>query len=100
MRAAALAVVLALAGCPRSGGTPAGDADAVVVIRTEAPEAVLWLDGRYIGPIASLKGGVAVAPGAHRIEVRDDSHFSRYLELDLAPHERKVLDVELAPVLP
>jgi hypothetical protein len=97
---AALVAVLLLAACPGRGGTPASDSDAVVVIRTEAPDAVLWVDGRYIGPIASLKGGVAIAPGAHRIEVRDDAHFSRYLELDLAPHERKVIDVQLAPVLP
>ena len=99
MRAALLAVAFLVAGCPR-GGTPAEDTDAIVVIRTEAAEAVLWLDGRYIGPIASLKGGVAVAPGAHRIEIRDDAHFSRYLELQLAPRERKVIEVELAPILP
>jgi len=95
----ALATQLGLAGCSR-GGTPASDSNAVVVVRSATADAVLWIDGRYIGPIANLRGGVALAPGAHRLEVRDDAHFSRYLEVELAPRQRKVIEVELAPVLP
>jgi hypothetical protein len=95
-----VALLLALlAGCPHPH-TGGGDDDAVVIFHTDVPDAALWVDGRYIGPIGSLKGGVAVPPGVHRFELRDDNHFSHYEELTLAPRDRKVLDVHLAPVLP
>lgn len=99
MRAAALLLVGALAGCgPR--GAPATDDDAIVVVRSEVDDAALWVDGRYIGPVGSLQGGVAVEPGLHRIELRHDDYFSYYQELELAAKERRKLVVELAPVLP
>jgi hypothetical protein len=96
---AALVLALLVAGCPRGGG-PRDDDDAVVIVRADVADAALWVDGRYIGPVGALKGGVAVEPGAHRFEVRHDEHFSHYAELELAPRERRTLEIDLAPVLP
>lgn len=94
-----LALILALAACG-ARGAPATDDDAVVLVRSSVPDAALWVDGRYVGPVGSLRGGVAVEPGVHRIEIRHDAHFSHYAELELAPRERRTLEVELAPILP
>jgi len=94
-----LGISLALAGCPHNkvGG---GDADAVVIFKSAVGDAALWVDGRYIGPIESLRGGVAVTPGAHRFELRHDAYFSHYEQLELAPRERRTLEIDLAPILP
>jgi hypothetical protein len=97
-RLALLLVLLLSAGCPKQ--TPATDDDAVVIFKSDVPDAALWVDGRYVGPVSSLKGGVAVSPGVHRFELRDDGHFSHYVELTLAPDDRQVLEVHLAPILP
>jgi hypothetical protein len=74
--------------------------DAVFYVKSNVADAGLYVDGRFIGPVGGLKGGVAVVPGKHRLELRRDDYFSRYVELDLKRAERKRLDVELAPVLP
>ena len=102
-RGAALVVALALAGCGGTTGRVRGGADgddAVVQIRASVADAALWFDGRFIGPIGGLRGGIAVEPGKHRLELRHDDYFSHYQELDLAPRQRLTVDVELAPVLP
>ena len=56
--------------------------------------------GRFVGPVNILRGGIAVDPGKHRVELRHDDYFSRYVELDLARAEKKQLELSLAPVLP
>jgi hypothetical protein len=95
---------LLLAGA--CAGTPARDPsrrdadDAVVKIETEIEDASLWVDGRFIGPIGGLRGGIAVEPGRHRLELRHDAYWSHYEELDLAPRQQVSLVVELAPLLP
>ncbi len=93
-----LLVLLTLAGCPHQG-VPAEDVDAIVRIRTEVKDAALWVDGRYIAPIDAIPGGVSVTPGVHRFELRHDDYFSHYEQLELAPKERRTLDIQLAPVL-
>lgn len=96
-------VLLALLGAcgphkpARSGVTPD---DAVFYVKSNVADASVFVDGRFIGPIGVLKGGIAVVPGKHRIEVRRDDYFSRYVELDLQRAERKKLEIELKPVLP
>jgi hypothetical protein len=92
--------LLLLAGCPRPHTGGGDEGDAIVIFHADVPEAALWVDGRYIGPIGSLKGGVQLSPGPHRFELRDDAHFSHYAELVLEPRDRKVLEVHLAPILP
>lgn len=99
----ALVVVALLAtGCPGARtGDPGGDDDAVVVIRCDVKDAELWVDGRYFREIVEIpRGGVRMPPGMHRVEIRHDDYFSHYAELELAPRERRTLDVNLAPVLP
>jgi hypothetical protein len=75
-------------------------ADAIFWVKSNVPSAGLYVDGRFVGPVGGLKGGVAVVPGKHRLEVRHDDYFARYVEVDLARAERKRLEIELAPVLP
>jgi hypothetical protein len=101
LRAAALVLglVLGLVACSGRQG-PARTEHAVVVVHSELADAALWLDGRYIGPLGSLRGGVAVAPGPHRVEVRHDEYFSYYAEIELGPRERRTIEVQLAPILP
>ena len=63
-------------------------------------DANVFVDGRFIGPVTVLRGGIAVEPGKHRLELRHDEYFSRYVDLDLARADRKKLLITLAPVLP
>lgn len=97
-------VVLALAigsGCGgRHGPTQPTRENAVVVLKANVRDAQLYVDGRFVGPLDAIGGGVAVAPGTHRFELRHEEYFSTYLELTLAKAERKKLSLELAPVLP
>ena len=103
MRAAAFAVAALAAAC---GGNRALDPsrvdadDAIIKIETPVKDAALWVDGRFIGPIGGMRGGIAIEPGPHRIELRHDGYFSHYEYLELAPAQRLSLVVELAPVLP
>jgi hypothetical protein len=100
---AALALALGLAaacgGHVRDPSKP-DDNDAIVKLRTGVKDASLWVDGRFIGPIGGLSGGIAIEPGKHRFELRHDDYFSHYEELDLAPRQTVQLDIELAPILP
>lgn len=104
MRAtAALAIAtIVLAACGGTMRDPSkpDDDDAVVRVKTPVPDASLWVDGRFIGPVGGLRGGVALEPGKHRFELRHDEYWSHYEELDLAPRQQVQLDIEMAPVLP
>lgn len=90
-------------GCgARAAGGAAGVApdDAIIQLRCNVPEAELWVNERYIGPVGALKGGVALSPGTHRVEARHAQHHAFYAELALRARERRTLDIELAPKLP
>lgn len=90
-------------GCgARAAGGAAGVApdDAIIQLRCNVPEAELWVNERYIGPVGALKGGVALSPGTHRVEARHAQHHAFYAELELRARERRTLDVDLAPRLP
>ncbi|MCA9673981.1 MAG: hypothetical protein KC464_02985, partial [Myxococcales bacterium] len=88
------------AACGHGANRGRHDDDAVLRFDSAVAEAGLWVDGRYIGPVGALAGGVALTPGPHRFEVRDDDHFSWYAELTVAAGERRTIAVELAPRLP
>lgn len=103
MKPAFIIGALALAACgARNAPDPSkpDDDDAIVKIQTDVRDASLWVDGRFIGPIGRLRGGIAVEPGKHRLELRHDAYWSHYEELDLSPRQQVSLVVELAPVLP
>jgi len=99
MRAAWLALALAACGGRQQTGTVDAD-DAIVTIKSNVADANVFVDGRYYGLVKMLKGGLAFEAGKHRLELRHDDYFSRYVELDLKRAERKKLDLDLAPVLP
>jgi hypothetical protein len=97
--ALALAVVL---GCGHSRPSVLGadSDDAIIYIDTKVKDAAVWVDGRFIGGLESLRGGVAIDAGSHRVEVKHDDYFAYYALLELKAGERRRLEVELAPMLP
>ena len=44
--------------------------------------------------------GVALAAGAHRLELRHEDYFSSYLELQLTRAERRTVALDMAAILP
>jgi hypothetical protein len=100
MRSAILVALLAACGPKAAPNNPVGDDDAIFFLRSNVPDANVYVDGRYVGPVNVLRGGIAVAAGAHHLELRRDDYFSRYVELTLGKGERKKLLIDLAPVLP
>lgn len=97
----ALALTLLLAACGgRQNPNGVTSGDAIVLVASNVPEAGVFVDGRYYGSVRMLRGGLAFDPGHHRLELRHDDYFSRYVELDLARAERRKLQLDLAPVLP
>jgi len=94
-------VTLALVACgPKPAPRGVTPNDAVVFLHSNINDAQVYVDGRFVGPINVLRGGIAVDPGKHRIELRHEDYFSRYVELDLARAEKKKLQLDLAAVLP
>lgn len=90
-----------LAACGGKQTTSRVDpSDAIFYLRSNVGDANVYVDGRFIGPVTVLKGGIAVEPGKHRLELRHEDYFSRYIELDLKKAERRKLLITLAPVLP
>jgi hypothetical protein len=94
-------VVIALAACgPKRGPNGVDADDAVVMIKSNVGDANVFVDGRYYGLVKMLRGGLAFEAGKHRLELRHEDYFSRYVELDLKRAEKRNLDLDLAPVLP
>ena len=100
MRAAALIVALAACGARQTDVNAPREGDAIVKITSTVPDASLWVDGRYIGTIGALRGGISIAAGTHRLELRHDDYFSRYAELTVRAKEHRALALDLAPRLP
>ena len=95
----ALAVAL-LVACGTKPPVATPKENAIVLVRANVKDAQLYVDGRFIGPLDAIGGGVSIAAGIHRLEIRHEDYFSSYLELTLARSERKKVAVELQPVLP
>ena len=91
-----------LAACrPKPGPSESCDGGRRGVLRAlNVSDASIFVDGRFIGPVSMVKGGIAVVPGHHRIEVRRDDYFARYVELEAKRADRTKLEINLAPVLP
>ena len=94
-----LLVVLLGCGSKPSPHEPSAS-DAIVRVRSNVHDAQVYVDGRFLAPIGSLRGGIAVEPGTHRFELRHDAYFSRYVEVTLGRAERKQIEMDLAPILP
>lgn len=97
----ALAVLAALGGCPSGPRGTSGRGDtAILRIRCDVPDAVIWIDETMAGLVADVPGGgIRLRAGQHRIEIRHDRYHTRYLEVTLRPGENRTLDVRLAEVL-
>jgi hypothetical protein len=95
----ALAVALTACG-PKPAPNGVTRDDAIVQIKCNVADAQIYMDGRFVGPVNIVRAGIAVDPGKHRLELRHDDYFSRYVELDLHRAERKRLQLEMAPILP
>ena len=96
-----LAIALVVAACgPKPAPNGVTPNDAIVYVKSNVSDAQVFVDGRFIGPVGILRGGIAVDPGRHRLELRHDDFFSRYVELDLHRSEKRRLELEMAPVLP
>jgi hypothetical protein len=94
-------LVLALAACgapPPVNGLR--DGQAVVLVTSNVGDAQVYVDGRFVGMLGLLHGGLAMDPGHHRIELRHDEYFSRYAELAIAHAGRTTLDLQMEPRLP
>ena len=96
---AALLVMLVACG-PKTVQTGVTREDAILSIRSNVKDAQVYVDGRFVTPLDAAGGGIAVAPGTHRFELRHEDYFSSYLELTLAKAERRKVSMELAPILP
>jgi hypothetical protein len=98
-----LTVALLIGACGArqpSGEGRASAEDAIVKITSTVPDASLWVDGRYIGTVGALRGGISIVAGTHRLELRHDDYWSRYAELTVHARERRALTLDLAPRLP
>ena len=94
-----LALVVALAGCHAKHARNPAD-NAVVIVTSNVRDAQVFLDGRFIAPLVALHGGMAIEPGTHRIELRREDYFSRYLEVRLGRAEHTTVELPLAAILP
>lgn len=99
-RSPAAAALLALAACAGAPRREPSQAEAVLRLSCNVPEAALFVDGRYLAPVGLLRGGVALTPGRHRFELRHQGHLPRLWELELTKAERRDLTLELYPVPP
>ena len=84
----------------KHGATTPQRNDAIIHFDAPIKDAEVYVDGRFIRRIRELRGGLALSPGAHRIEVRHDHYHSLYLELRVEKRERRTIPVKLAPILP
>ena len=101
MRSALVAAALGVAACgPKPGVHGASSGDGILVFAANVRDAGMWIDGVFIGGLDGLRGGVAMSPGPHRIEIRHDDYFAYYAELSVRAGEKQRIAVELAPVLP
>lgn len=74
--------------------------DGIVLVISPVIDAEVWVDGQKINRIARLGGGLQLAPGTYRFEVRHLDYFTYYQTLVVKKNERLRLEVTLAKVLP
>lgn len=98
-----LAVGVLGVGCSGPAQTIRGKVsknDAVIQIQCEVGDAELWVDDRFVAHVRSLRRGIALSPGEHRLEIRHDRHHTHYEILTVTARERRTLTVEMARILP
>jgi hypothetical protein len=97
----AVLVVSWLTACaPATAANRVTSSAAIIYITSNVGDAQVYVDGRFIAPLDALGGGIAVAPGTHRVELRHDEYFSSYREVQVARAARQKLAIEMAAMLP
>src|SRR5262249_36537034 len=97
----ALAMIGCLMACgPKPAPRGVSSSDAIILIKSNVADAQVYVDGRLVAQVGALRKGIAVDPGKHRLELRRDDFFSRYIELDLHRAEQRGLELDMVPVLP
>jgi hypothetical protein len=85
------------------GGTPAihtRRSDTIVRFAGEPAETSIWVDGRFVTLLRYARGGVAMAPGRHQIELRADKFMTQFVEVELGAGKQIEFPFELRPILP
>ncbi len=90
-------VVVAGAGCGSAVRHSLVDpGDAIIWIDSKISSAVVVINDREVGTVGSLRRGIALSPGTHRLEVRHPQYHSHYSVLVLRTRERRTIRVALA----
>lgn len=97
--AASIALLALLAACGGRQRT-AERSEPVIAVHCAVAQATVVINGRELGTVKSLRRGIRLSPGKHRLEVRHPDYHTYYELLELAPRERRVIEVELAERLP
>jgi hypothetical protein len=95
-------LVLLLGAC-RTPGTPTQTQDkalGTLVVAAEIADATVYIDGRLVGRVSRVRGGMRMRAGEHRLEVRHEGHHTRYLEVDVPAGQVTTVKVDLAELLP
>ncbi|MGQ9495505.1 MAG: PEGA domain-containing protein [Thermoanaerobaculaceae bacterium] len=82
----------------RKGGT--GTGKAALRFTVEPPQAVVYLDGEFLGTgeeLAQLVRAVAVEPGEHEVEVMAPGYESQKRELEVAAGQTLEVNLRLSP---
>lgn len=94
-------LIAVVAAChPSPTTTGAATNVAIIYVASNVGAAQVYLDDRLVGPVSAFAKGIAVDPGAHRVELRHDDYFSRYAELALRRSQVARLELDMAPILP
>lgn len=95
---AAVALAVALAACGGRRGPPRRD-EPIIRIDCKVAQAVVVINDRELGTVRSLRRGIQLSAGNHRLMVRHPDYHTYYEILELARKERRVIRVELAEKL-
>ncbi len=86
-----------IAGCGGAVRRQVADpSDAIIRIDSTISSAVVVINDRELGTVRSLRRGIALSPGTHRLEVRHPRYHSHYSVLVLQAHEHRTIRVTLA----
>lgn len=94
---------LALAACMHTGqGGAAEPATPSAKLSLSCPvgEATVRIDERYLGEVRELRGGVRLAVGPHRLELRAEGYVTRYAELTIVDGQDQTFACDLREELP
>jgi len=97
-----LALVLTAVATTSCGGTqnPQQRDEPIIRVDCKVIRAVVIINDRELGTVRSLKRGIQLSPGTHRLVVRHPNFHTHYQVLKLQRKERRIIEVELAQRLP